>query len=338
MPKIHIDKIARITYNSNHWTSPSGLKDKGDFLGSFVKDHGYGFEEWLNSDQIKKESKQKGYYQGFIQRTFKCVDLKDQNIALYAIKGSKGYATFILIGYILNVRWIPRKSPKWDSYFYPHQLADPCLKDVVDYPYNVLYKKLVILDQPVEIPKELQPRAKYFRLQEDPKLIKWCEKKFSERPPVQLLSRITSTSNRDEYVNSYPEKTKVAIIEIRTHQSDFRNALMDESDGCCMVTNLSIKELLIASHIKPFKKCKPEESYITKNGLLLSANLDALFDHFLISFHAQTGELIMAPSITNNLELQTIFGLTKELRLDKCYLKGRENFLREHNKECKKRQ
>ena len=338
MLEIHIDKIARITDNSNDWTCPSGLEDKGDFLGAFVKEHGYGYEEWLNSDQIKKQSKLKGYYQGFLQRKFNKVDLKEQNIALYAIKGNRGHAEFFLVGFIFGIQWIPRKSPEWESYFYPCRVVVPNSKHSDDYPYNVIYKKLIILDQPIEIPKELQPRAKYFNLQEDHKLIKWCETKFSKKKvqllgkdPQKILSytretalRITSTSNRDEYCNSYPEKTRSAIIEIRTHQSDFRNALMNESNGCCMVTNISTKELLIASHIKPFKKCKPEESYITKNGLLLSANLDALFDQFLISFHAKTGELIMAPSIRNNSKLQTVFGLTSELRLNKKYLEGRE--------------
>lgn len=52
---------------------------------------------------------------------------------------------------------------------------------------------------------------------------------------------------------------------------------------------------------------------------MLSLNLDALFDQFLIPFYAKISELIMALSIRNNSKLQTIFDQTKELKLEKIF-------------------
>ena len=64
---------------------------------------------------------------------------------------------------------------------------------------------------------------------------------------------------------------------------------------------------------------------------MLSLNLDAMFEQFLIPFYPKIGELIMALSIRNNFKLQNIFDQTKELKLDNNYLEKWKEFLGEHN-------
>ena len=59
----------------------------------------------------------------------------------------------------------------------------------------------------------------------------------------------------------------------------------------CMVENLAYP-VLIASHIKPYIKCAPEEQFDPKNGLLLSKNIDSLFDLKYISFDDE-GKVIL---------------------------------------------
>jgi predicted restriction endonuclease len=54
--------------------------------------------------------------------------------------------------------------------------------------------------------------------------------------------------------------------------------------GACVVTGITLKNLLIASHIKPWAVSNNAERLSTENGLLLSANYDRLFDGGLISF------------------------------------------------------
>lgn len=93
-----------------------------------------------------------------------------------------------------------------------------------------------------------------------------------------------SSKYRDEY------------IKIRIGQSKFREALI-EKHGCkCAICGLNIKELLIASHIKEYSKCEKNEHLDLKNGLLLCANHDKLFDKHLISF-LSNGQIIICPNV-----------------------------------------
>lgn len=51
--------------------------------------------------------------------------------------------------------------------------------------------------------------------------------------------------------------------------------------------------ILIAIHIKPFIKCNENEAYDVNNGILLSRNIDTLFDLGYITFN-NSGEIIFA--------------------------------------------
>ena len=70
----------------------------------------------------------------------------------------------------------------------------------------------------------------------------------------------------------------------RRGQGLFREGVMQVWSGACAVSGIDCRELLIASHIKPWKHSTPKQKLDRLNGLLLSANLDALFDKGLITF------------------------------------------------------
>lgn len=53
--------------------------------------------------------------------------------------------------------------------------------------------------------------------------------------------------------------------------------------GICVLEKIAYP-ILIASHIKPYRLCTPSEEFDVNNGLLLSKNLDSLFDLGYISF------------------------------------------------------
>lgn len=57
---------------------------------------------------------------------------------------------------------------------------------------------------------------------------------------------------------------------------------------------------LVASHIKPFVKSSEEESYDPENGLLLSQNMDGLFDKGYISFN-DDGSIILSDKLDPEL-------------------------------------
>lgn len=78
--------------------------------------------------------------------------------------------------------------------------------------------------------------------------------------------------------------TRLALIDARLGQGSFRRQLEYLWGGKCVVTGCSVPELLRASHVKPWRSSSNKERLDPKNGLLLTAHLDALFDSGLITF------------------------------------------------------
>lgn len=88
------------------------------------------------------------------------------------------------------------------------------------------------------------------------------------------------------------------LVHQRIGQQNFRQALMTYWGGACAVTGIEVAEVLRASHIKPWAECATDaERLDVFNGFLLSANLDALFDRFLISFDEQ-GALLISSTLS----------------------------------------
>lgn len=83
------------------------------------------------------------------------------------------------------------------------------------------------------------------------------------------------------------------VVRQRMGQDRYRNALLDYWGGACAVTGVTVTEVLRASHAKPWAECASDaERLDVYNGFLLVANLDALFDRFLISFDEGGGMLL----------------------------------------------
>ncbi len=87
------------------------------------------------------------------------------------------------------------------------------------------------------------------------------------------------------------------LTTARIGQGDFRRKLVERFSSSCPITGITNPELLIASHIKPWRACCNEERLDTFNGLLLSALMDRLFDHGLISFDP-VGRLLVSPHLS----------------------------------------
>ena len=104
-----------------------------------------------------------------------------------------------------------------------------------------------------------------------------------------------------------------AIVKARVGQGPFRDKLISYW-GACAVTGLSLIELLVASHSKPWKNSNNFERLDPYNGLLLSPNLDKAFDKGFISFGAD--KLIL---ISPNLRKDQIdsLGINPKMRLSK---------------------
>jgi hypothetical protein len=90
------------------------------------------------------------------------------------------------------------------------------------------------------------------------------------------------------------------LIKVRIGQSVFRQQLLDYWNNSCSVTGCRMPNVLIASHIKPWRNCDgANEKLDVMNGLLLIPNLDALFDKGFISFD-DNGKIIISSQISED--------------------------------------
>lgn len=85
----------------------------------------------------------------------------------------------------------------------------------------------------------------------------------------------------------------------------YKNQLQEESiyyfeETKCMVEKLAYP-VLIASHIKPFICCDNDEAYDVNNGILLSRNIDSLFDLGYITF-SDTGQIIFSNHLSSDVK------------------------------------
>lgn len=89
------------------------------------------------------------------------------------------------------------------------------------------------------------------------------------------------------------------LIDARIGQGDYRRKLEEEWDSKCAVLGIANRQVLRASHVKPWRSSNNDERLDKNNGLLLSAHIDALFDAGLISFTPE-GELLIANTLAQS--------------------------------------
>lgn len=102
---------------------------------------------------------------------------------------------------------------------------------------------------------------------------------------------IAEIENREDI----PPTQKLALIQARVGQGKFRRDLIEVWGGevKCALTGIDLPELLIASHIKPWRASTDAERLDGCNGLLLAAHVDKLFDRYLLTFKSNSrGELV----------------------------------------------
>lgn len=89
------------------------------------------------------------------------------------------------------------------------------------------------------------------------------------------------------------ETIREAITKIRIGQSQFRTNLLNSERNKCLITGIQNPDLLIASHIKPWKKSNNTERLDPNNGILFTPTFDKLFDKFLITFN-ENGSIVLS--------------------------------------------
>lgn len=130
----------------------------------------------------------------------------------------------------------------------------------------------------------------------------------------------------EESTNFSDTPLKMAQTKVRTFQEKLRKSLLEKISKC-ELTNLDMPELLVASHIKPVKNCTEEEMQDLDNVLLLSPNIDRLFDRGLITF-GEDGYILLSPQIS--ALSRSRLGLSEDMKLSRHLNTKTKTYLKYH--------
>ncbi|AUP79459.1 HNH endonuclease [Flavivirga eckloniae] len=137
----------------------------------------------------------------------------------------------------------------------------------------------------------------------------------------------TNEVNEDpaEY-NAPKQTTREGLVTSRIGQGEYRQQILRRWKFKCAVNGASIKEILIASHIVPWRESNDHERLDVDNGLLLSPTYDALFDRHLISFD-DDGKILLSNSM-DKTEF-SILGITGAEKISNL-TQGNKKYLKRH--------
>jgi putative restriction endonuclease len=98
--------------------------------------------------------------------------------------------------------------------------------------------------------------------------------KIEEDKPKPNIEKLIDENKKGEY--------KIRETKVRINQDYFRTIVMSNYTNGCGITGISVPEVLVASHIKPWSS--DEKNRLNPaNGICLSATFDKAFDKGLIT-------------------------------------------------------
>jgi len=150
--------------------------------------------------------------------------------------------------------------------------------------------------------------------------------KFKFTASTEKTKNLKGKFRKSTNYNKPNTTERKGLVTSRVGQGWFRNQLLERWDYKCAVTGLDNTEILIASHIVPWKDASDEERLDPDNGILLSPNLDALFDKYLIAFN-DNGEIIVSNVLT--ITQKQLLDINTNVRLRKVSPKM-QKYLRKH--------
>ena len=123
-----------------------------------------------------------------------------------------------------------------------------------------------------------------------------------------------------------PDKTeRSGLVTSRVGQGYYRQLIREKWNNRCPVTGCEIIKILISSHIVPWSECNENERLDVENGILLSPNVDSLFDKHLISF-SDEGEMLLSDKISEDVLTQ--LGIHEKVVLPVSH--GMKKYLKRH--------
>jgi len=136
-----------------------------------------------------------------------------------------------------------------------------------------------------------------------------------------------SRTNKGEFNYSEPNITeRKGLVTSRVGQGTYRDKIIEKWDKTCPITKCKVLSILISSHIKSWKESDNQERLDVENGILLSPNVDSLFDKHLISF-SDEGQMLISDKISENTRNQ--LGIDKRVILPVS--EGMKKYLKRHS-------
>ncbi|WP_279155987.1 HNH endonuclease [Obesumbacterium proteus] len=334
------NKIARICWNSHGWKKPSGPNGKSTDHNSFEVNPGFGHEEWL----FDYTNLIHGYQYSFLQPLNNNAH-KGKTYRIYLYYFEKASSKKFCIGHIENVVCIDeQEAQNAIDHFRENGRLSKMQRDLSSIGlnpslinentsallnFNIKFKPddVVLHDIPKDITDSIK-NHRYILLNTDKAPF---EGKEDNTDP--LTSDIT-----DILTSDLSETEKDTLIKSRIGQGRFKENVINTWGGeRCAVTLVNIREMLIASHIKPWRDCESSDERLDgANGILLCSHIDKLFDRYLITFKFQGYKCIL--KISQHCDKQQLKGLGihdgEELSLDSinvAELNRLKKYIEHHN-------
>jgi hypothetical protein len=125
------------------------------------------------------------------------------------------------------------------------------------------------------------------------------------------MDHLTGIASPPRSPGSERETVKQCLREARLGQGRYRSGVIAIWNACS-VTGCDLLDVLTASHIVPWSKSTNRERLDPNNGLLLTPNMDRLFDAHLITF-LKDGRLKVTKALT--AQAARVLGVTGKERL-----------------------
>ena len=137
---------------------------------------------------------------------------------------------------------------------------------------------------------------------------------------VYLVKKQLSRPKGEQKKPNYTERK--GLVTSRVGQGWYRQEILKKWGNKCSISGCSLTEILISSHIKGWSESNEDERLDPDNGILLSPNIDSLFDKHLISFQ-DNGSIMISNKvskedleylgISNSVKLKVDDGMKKYL-------------------------
>tara|TARA_Y100001970_G_C14075866_1_gene771963 strand:+ start:270 stop:1130 length:861 start_codon:yes stop_codon:yes gene_type:complete len=155
---------------------------------------------------------------------------------------------------------------------------------------------------------------------------------ISTNKETDTESQFPDIDNEKNYNYNTPNVTeRKGLVTSRVGQGLYRKNILNKWDNKCSVTGYDNIKILISSHIVPWRESNKKEKYDVDNGLLLSPDLDGLFDKNFISF-GDDGKIIFSNLI--NIDELKVLGINEDMSL-RFVNEGMKKYLKRHRDNLK---